>query len=71
MTGFGADVIVIDDLAKASDIQSEVIREQARTFFDESLFSRLDNKREARIVSIQQRLHQDDFAAYLVEKDSV
>ena len=68
VTGFGSDVIVIDDLAKASDIQSEVIREQARTFFDESLFSRLDNKREARIVSIQQRLHQDDFAAYLVEK---
>jgi len=42
VTGFGADVIVIDDLAKASDVQSEIIREQARLFFDESLFSRLD-----------------------------
>lgn len=68
VTGFGADVIVIDDLAKAADVQSEVIREQARTFFDESLFSRLDNKRDAKIVSIQQRLHEDDFAAYLIEK---
>ncbi|WP_165354792.1 phage terminase large subunit [Tropicimonas sp. IMCC6043] len=68
VTGFGADVIVIDDLAKAADVQSEVIREQARTFFDESLFSRLDNKGDARIVSIQQRLHEDDFAAYLIEK---
>ncbi|MCV2880388.1 phage terminase large subunit [Sedimentimonas flavescens] len=68
VTGFGADVIVIDDLAKASDVQSETIREQARLFFDESLFSRLDNKRDARIVSIQQRLHEDDFAAYLLEK---
>jgi len=70
VTGFGADVIVIDDLAKASDVHSEVIREQARAFFDESLFSRLDNKAEARIVSIQQRLHPDDFAAYLLEKGS-
>ncbi|MWD26085.1 phage terminase large subunit [Aquicoccus sp. SCR17] len=68
VTGFGADVIIIDDLAKASDMQSEVIREQARTFFDQSLYSRLDNKAEARIVSIQQRLHQDDFAVYLLEK---
>lgn len=68
VTGFGADVIVIDDLAKAADVQSELIREQARVFFDESLFSRLDNKRDARIVSIQQRLHEDDFAAYLLEK---
>ncbi|WP_161594687.1 phage terminase large subunit [Marimonas lutisalis] len=68
VTGFGADVIVIDDLAKASDVQSEVIREQARTFFDETLFSRLNDKRNARIVSLQQRLHQDDFSAYLLEK---
>lgn len=70
VTGFGADVIVIDDLAKASDMQSEVIREQARTFFDETLFSRLNDKRDARIVSLQQRLHQDDFSAYLLEKGS-
>jgi predicted phage terminase large subunit-like protein len=68
VTGFGADVIVIDDIAKAADVHSETIREQARTFFDESLYSRLDNKGEARIVSIQQRLHPDDFAAYLLEK---
>ncbi len=68
VTGFGAEVIVIDDLAKAADVKSEVIREQARVFFDESLFSRIDNKWDARIVSIQQRLHEDDFAAYLLEK---
>ncbi len=68
VTGFGADVIVIDDLAKASEVHSPVIREQARTFFDETLYSRLDNKKSARILSIQQRLHQDDFTAYLLEK---
>ena len=68
VTGFGADVIVIDDLAKASDMSSDVIREQARRFFDETLYSRLDDKRSARIVSLQQRLHPDDFPSYLIEK---
>lgn len=68
VTGFGADVIVVDDLAKAADVQSEAIREQARIFFDESLFSRIDNKGDARIVSVQQRLHEDDFVAHLLEK---
>lgn len=33
VTGFGADVIVIDYLTKASDVQSEVILKQALVFF--------------------------------------
>lgn len=37
-------------------------------FFDQTLFSRLDNKRDARNVSVRQRLHQDELAAYLLEK---
>ena len=68
ITGFGADVIVIDDLAKASEMHSEKIRDHVRNFYEETLFSRLNNKKTARIVSVQQRLHADDFSAYLIEK---
>lgn len=68
VTGFGADVIVIDDLMKAQDALSERQREIVRDYFEQTLYSRLDDKERGRIVAIQQRLHEDDFAGYLVDR---
>ena len=68
VTGFGADVIIIDDLMKAQDALSERRREEAREYFEQTLYSRLDDKRRGRIIAIQQRLHEDDFAGYLIDK---
>jgi predicted phage terminase large subunit-like protein len=68
LTGFGADIIVIDDCMKAGDASSQVMRDALRDWYDNTLASRLNNKREGRIVSIQQRLHEDDLPAYLLEK---
>jgi len=68
LTGFGADVIIIDDVAKAGDMSSEAMRDQGPRLFRETLYSRLDNKKEARIVAVQQRLHPEDFSAHLLEK---
>ena len=68
VTGFGADVIIIDDLMKAQDALSERRREEAREYFEQTLYSRLDDKRHGRIIAIQQRLHEDDFAGYLIDK---
>ena len=68
LTGFGADVIVLDDLIKAGDAGSPAIREKLRTFFDETAHSRMNSKRSSAIVSVQQRLHADDITAYLLEK---
>ncbi len=70
VTGFGADLIIIDDLMKAQDALSERRREEVREYFEQTLYSRLDDKKHGRIIAIQQRLHEDDFAGYLVEKDS-
>jgi len=68
VTGFGADVIIIDDLMKAQDALSDRRREEAREYFEQTLYSRLDDKRRGRIIAIQQRLHEDDFAGYLIDK---
>lgn len=67
VTGFGADLIVVDDLMKAADASSPVERERVRTYYEQTLLTRLNDKATGRIVAIQQRLHEDDLAAYLVE----
>lgn len=67
-TGFGADVIIIDDCMKADEARSPVVREDVRNWFDNTLLTRLNSKATGRIVSIQQRLHEDDLPAYLLEK---
>ena len=70
LTGFGADYLILDDLVKAMDVGSATIREQLRTFFDQTAHSRLNDKRTGAIVSVQQRLHADDITAYLLEKET-
>lgn len=68
LTGMGADTIIIDDLMKASDGASATERERARDYYEQTLYSRLDNKATGRIVVVQQRLHEDDIVGYLLEK---
>lgn len=70
MTGKGASLIILDDLTKAGEVQYATTREDVRTKFDQSIYSRLENKKTGAIVSVAQRLHTDDITAYLLEKDS-
>jgi len=69
VTGLGADLIVVDDLMKASDATSDARRREVREFFDQTLLSRLNDKKNGGVVAIQQRLHPDDLPAHLLEKD--
>ena len=69
MTGKGASLIILDDLTKAGEVHYATAREDVRTKFDQSIYSRLDDKKKGAIVSVAQRLHADDITAYLLEKD--
>lgn len=69
VTGIGADYIIIDDLMKAADVHFSEAREKHKRFIDETLLSRFDNKKTGRLISIQQRLHEDDCVAHLREKN--
>ncbi len=42
--------------------------QRVKDFFDQTLFTRLNDKRSGSIIAIQQRLHEDDLAAYLIAK---
>lgn len=68
ITGFGADIIIIDDCAKADEARSATKREALRNWLENTLLTRSDDKANAKIISIQQRLHEDDLPAYLIEK---
>lgn len=68
VTGFGADIIIVDDCMKADDAHSPERRLKLRSWLDNTLLSRLNDKATGRIVSIQQRLHEDDLPAYMLEK---
>lgn len=66
LTGFGGDMIIIDDLMKAADARSPVERERVRHFYGNTLVSRLNDKSTGTIIAVQQRLHEDDLAAYVL-----
>ena len=68
VTGHGADYIIIDDLLKAADANSEAELVRAQEFIEGSLLSRFDTPSEGRVVMIAQRLHEMDPAGYLLDK---
>ncbi len=68
ITGFGADIIIVDDCMKADEARSPIVRQELRNWFDNTLLSRLNDKATGRIISIQQRLHEDDLPAYMFDK---
>lgn len=67
LTGRGGSIVIIDDAMKASDAQSEAARRTVNTWFDETLLSRLDDKRTDAIVLVMQRLHPDDIVAHVLK----
>jgi len=67
-TGKGGDIIVADDLQNPEMAESEAERRNVIRFFDETLSTRLDDKRNGRIVVIQQRTHQADLTGHLLEQ---
>lgn len=53
---------------KAGEAGSATERQRVKDNYDQTLFSRLNDKQNGAIVAIQQRLHEDDLAAYLLDK---
>jgi hypothetical protein len=71
LTGRGADVIVIviDDPLKPDQALSDVGRKAVNELYDNTLLSRLNNKRTGCIIIVMQRLHQDDLIGHVLLQD--
>jgi hypothetical protein len=68
ITGFGADWIVLDDPHNASEAYSEAAREKVKSFFQQTLLSRLNNPSQGKIALVMQRLHEDDLSGHLLAR---
>lgn len=68
LTGRGGDYLILDDPLKAADAFSDPKREAVNQLFDNTLYSRLDDKARGRILIVTQRLHEEDLVRYLLAR---
>ncbi|MEQ1604194.1 MAG: phage terminase large subunit [Pyrinomonadaceae bacterium] len=67
VTGFGADLIVIDDPVKnRAQAESERYRERVWEWYNDDLYTRLEPN--AAMILIQTRWHEDDLAGRLIKQ---
>lgn len=60
LTGFGADIVILDDPIKAAEASSQPVRDDAYDWLKSSAMTRFDKPGEARVIVVMQRLHNDD-----------
>ena len=69
LTGRGGQMIIIDDPLKPEEALSDSQRRRANDWFDNTVYSRLDNKKTGCIIIIMQRLHEDDLVGHVIGKE--
>jgi predicted phage terminase large subunit-like protein len=69
LTGRGADMIIIDDPIKPEEALSEAQRRAVNQWYDNTLYSRLNDKEQGCIILIMQRLHEDDLVGHVREQE--
>lgn len=68
LTGRGGDIIIIDDPNKPEDALSNLKRQRVLEWFGSTLLSRLNDPANSAIILIQQRVHEEDLAGFLLEQ---
>jgi hypothetical protein len=66
LLGLGGDVVICDDLHDTAGIESEADRETVLRFFQEVSSTRLNNAKEAAVLVIAQRLHEEDVCGWIM-----
>ena len=69
LTGRGGNLIIVDDPINPEGAMSETKRSTVNDWFNSTLYSRLDSKRDDVIILIMQRLHVDDLAGYVTPRE--
>lgn len=70
ITGSGADIIICDDGQNPKKAASAVERQNAKDFWNHTLYSRLNQLEIGVRINIQQRLHEDDITGSLMSENS-
>lgn len=69
LTGRGADYLILDDPMKPDEAISDTSRNSVNSWYDNTLYSRLDDKQAGCIILIMQRLHLDDLVAHVLRQE--
>jgi predicted phage terminase large subunit-like protein len=69
VTGFGADIIVVDDAHDIKLVDSPAIREEALRTWDEVLQTRLNDPNTGMFIVIMQRSHERDLIGHILAKE--
>jgi hypothetical protein len=67
-TGRGGNFLLADDLIHPQQANSDLEREHAIRWLDETYSTRLDDKRTGRMIVIEQRTHLADLTGHLLEQ---
>lgn len=69
VTGRGGQVIIVDDPLKPEEAVSEALRRRVNDWYDNTLYSRLNDRKNGAIVIIMQRLHEDDLVGHVLAQE--
>ncbi|MEQ8441276.1 MAG: phage terminase large subunit [Alphaproteobacteria bacterium] len=69
LTGRGGDLFIIDDPIKPGEVTSKAERDAVKQWYENTLYSRLDDKRNGVIVIVMQRVHLDDLVGHVIDKE--
>ncbi|GFR17175.1 terminase [Trichonephila clavata] len=68
LTGEGGDFIIVDDPLNPAQALSETFRKRATNWFDQTLVTRLNDRKKGVIVLVMHRLHLEDLTGHLLSK---
>lgn len=68
VTGMGGDFLLIDDPLKATDKDSDLVRNKVNEDYDNAVANRLNNPMTGKRIIIMQRLHERDLVGHLISK---
>lgn len=68
ITGEGADFIIVDDPQTPEQAFCADARKNVLRWFDQTLSTRLNNKKKGAIIVVAQRLHEDDLSGNLLKR---
>jgi len=69
LTGRGGQILIFDDPMKPDDALSDAKRKTACEWFDNTAYTRLDDKRTGAIIVVMQRLHMEDLVGHILAKN--
>ena len=68
VTGFGADIIIVDDALQIKDWDNERQLERVNELFDGEIRTRLDNPKKGAIVIVAHRLAEEDLPGHVLQE---